>query len=42
MQIHTPTFIQGGVDETRLRSFFLNMLQYFETILPLVERLQSS
>ena len=40
-QIHTPTVVQrgggGGVNGTSPRSF--DMLQYFETILPLVESL---
>ena len=41
-QIHTPTVVQGGgevggVNVTPPRIF--DMLQYFETILPLVESL---
>ena len=42
MQIHTPTVVQGGGGEggwmEPLPRVF-DMLQYFETILPLVERL---
>ena len=39
-QIHTPTVVQGGGREVMepLREVF-DMLQYFETILPLVESL---
>ena len=46
MQIHTPTVVQAGgeggegVDGTLPGVF--DMLQYFETILPLVESLWSS
>ena len=37
MQIHTPTVVQGGWMDPRLRVF--DMLQYFETILPSEESL---
>ena len=34
-EIHTPTVVQGGVNETSPRVF--DMLQYFKTIVPSVE-----
>ena len=39
-QIHAPTVVQGGVNGAPPWVFC--MLQYFETILPLVESLWSS
>ena len=39
-QIHTPTVVQGGLMEPLPR--VIDMLQYFETILPSVETLWSS
>ena len=41
MQIHTPTVVQEGVDGPSPPTVF-DVLQYFETILPLVESLWSS
>ena len=41
MQIRTPTVVQEGVDRPSLPRVF-DVLQYFETILPLVESLWSS
>ena len=38
MQIHTPTVVQEGVDGPSPPRVF-DVLQYFETILPLVESL---
>ena len=38
MQIRTPTVVQEGVDRPSLPRVF-DVLQYFETILPLVESL---
>ena len=40
-QSHTPTVVQGGAWMEPLPGVF-DMLQYFETILPLVESLWSS
>ena len=37
-QIHTPTVVQGGQEMEPLPGAF-DMLQYFQTILPLVESL---
>ena len=45
MQIHTPSVVQGRVDGAPpppLPPRVLDMLQYFETILPSVESLWSS
>ena len=42
MQIHTPTVVQEGVDGPSPLEFLMDVLQYFETILPLVESLWSS
>ena len=39
-EIHTPTVVQGGVNETSPRVF--DMLQYFKTIVPSVESFWSS
>ena len=49
MQIHAPTVVQGGEIDDPPPPFpsrfiiiiFLDMLQYFKTILPLVESLWS-
>ena len=41
MQIRTPTVVQEGVDRPSPPRVF-DVLQYFETILPLVESLWSS
>ena len=41
MQIHTPTVVQEGVHGPSPPRVF-DVLQYFETILPLVESLWSS
>ena len=40
-QIHTPTVVRGWERKEPLPGVF-DMLQYFETILPLVESLYSS
>ena len=42
MQIHTPTVVQEGVDGPSPPPRVFDVLQYFETILPLVESLWSS
>ena len=41
-QIHTPTVVQGGGGWMEPHPRVFDMLQYFETILPLVESLWSS
>ena len=38
-QIHTPTVVQGGREVMEPLPEVFDMLQYFETILPLVESL---
>ena len=39
MQIYTPTVVQEGVDGPSPPPRVFDVLQYFETILPLVESL---
>ena len=41
-QIHTPTLVQGGGGWMEPLPGVFDFLQYFETILPLVESLWSS
>ena len=42
MQIHTPTVVREGMDRPSPPPRVFDVLQYFETILPLVESLWSS